>query len=248
VNKYWTNYYILDNFKKRLSMKRKYNVNDDYFNSIDTEAKAYLLGFFIADGYIGLNVRCTNSFRLSIGISDCDENIVNLFRDEICPEIQVRHESYSDKRKPVCKITWTSTKMKETLEKEYNILPRKTYDINFKFPFEKIPKVFIWDFIRGFFDGDGHISYNDKTHVSTFGFYGTSKSFLTQIGRLFEEEFNVKMRIDESKKQNVILYCLRFSANQKRKQFFSRLYEKFYSEKNYFLERKRIKIQKVFSN
>ena len=32
--------------------RRKYNVNDSYFEKIDTEHKAYWLGFIYADGYI----------------------------------------------------------------------------------------------------------------------------------------------------------------------------------------------------
>lgn len=232
-------------------MKRKYNVNDKYFQELNSEAKAYLLGFFIADGYVGLNVRCTNSYRLSVGISECDKNIVQLFRDEICPDSPIIREHFTsscENRKPSVKLCWTSTEMKEILEKEYGILPKKTYDFEFKFPFEKLPKEHLWDFLRGFFDGDGHISYNDKNHHSTFGFYGTSKPFLEQIGRIFEDEFNVKMRIEGTVKNRVTLYCLRFSANQKRKRFFSELYNKFYLGKTHYLERKRVKIQRVFSN
>lgn len=30
---------------------KKYNYNENYFESIDTEKKAYILGFFYADGY-----------------------------------------------------------------------------------------------------------------------------------------------------------------------------------------------------
>ena len=32
--------------------KRKYNVNDNFFDNIDTEEKAYVLGFLFADGCI----------------------------------------------------------------------------------------------------------------------------------------------------------------------------------------------------
>lgn len=32
--------------------KRQYNVNDSYFHTIDSEDKAYWLGFLYADGYI----------------------------------------------------------------------------------------------------------------------------------------------------------------------------------------------------
>lgn len=42
-----------------------------------------------------------------------------------------------------------------TLNTKYNIHPRKTYDNNFVFPFDNIPKEFIGSFILGLIDGDG---------------------------------------------------------------------------------------------
>lgn len=44
-------------------MKRKYDVKDDFFKEINSEEKAYLLGFFIADGTYGLGSGCTDSYR-----------------------------------------------------------------------------------------------------------------------------------------------------------------------------------------
>jgi hypothetical protein len=32
--------------------KQKYKINEDFFQEIDTEEKAYWLGFLYADGYI----------------------------------------------------------------------------------------------------------------------------------------------------------------------------------------------------
>ena len=44
-------------------MKRKFDVIDDFFETIDSEEKAYLLGFFVADGSYGLGSGCTASYR-----------------------------------------------------------------------------------------------------------------------------------------------------------------------------------------
>lgn len=74
-------------------------------------------------------------------------------------------------------LRWTSKTMHKDLEK-YNITPRKTYDLDFEFPFELIPNEYIWDFIRGFFDGDGQISYSENSHQMTFALYGTSEKFM----------------------------------------------------------------------
>ena len=59
--------------------------NENYFNNIDCDLKAYLLGFFLADGCITMNSGCKNSYKLSINISEIDKNIVELYQQTICP-------------------------------------------------------------------------------------------------------------------------------------------------------------------
>lgn len=127
---------------------------------------------------------------------------------------------------------------------EFNITPRKTYDLEFEFPFDLVPKEYLWDFIRGFFDGDGQISYSEATHQFTFALYGTSEKFMNQLGEIFEKEFGVEKRIEGVQKSKMVLYTLRFSANQKRLPFIDALYSKFYKNKSYFLPRKQSKFLK----
>ncbi len=202
--------------------------NEDYFQVIDSEIKAYLLGFYLADGSVSLGERCVNSYRHQVGLSITDLSIVEKFQNEICPNNRITFSHYkkgAKNRKPVCSIRWTSTKMKEDLENLYGIKLRKTYDFNYQMNFNNIPKEYWNSFILGYFDGDGHISYNGKQF--TFSIYGTSKPFLEQIGKIFEAEFSIKHIIDSSKKKNVRLYCLRFNSNQKRKAFIAKLFDYF---------------------
>lgn len=49
---------------------KKYTFNEDFFNSIDTEEKAYWLGFIVADGCVHKDKN--NNYRLSIGLHDKD--------------------------------------------------------------------------------------------------------------------------------------------------------------------------------
>ena len=221
---------------------RKYDINDFYFESIDSEIKAYLLGFFLADGTFGLSPKSKNSYRFCVKVQQEDDNVIRLFQKYIAPNSPIFYkEPYIDKNnvkhKGVCYICWTSSIMSKILE-SYNILPRKTYDLDFTFPFDKIPNIFIWDFIRGFFDGDGQFSYSPKTHQTTFALYGTSYKFMTDLGNLFEEQFNVSKRVEAVKKSKIVLYTLRFSANYNRKGFMNSLYKEFYKNKHFFLRRK----------
>lgn len=226
-------------------MKRKYDVKDDFFKEINSEEKAYLLGFFIADGTYSLSFGCKDSYRYQIHQQEVDKCIVEWYKKAIVPEGNlVYKEAYTDKKgtnhKGTYKLRWTSKTMHKDLE-IYNIFPKKTEDLTFKFPFELIPEEFIWDFIRGFFDGDGQISYSEETHQFTFAMYGTSEKFMNQLGEIFEKEFNVEKRVEGVQKSKMILYTLRFSANQKRLSFIDALYSKFYKNKTYFLSRKQSK-------
>lgn len=227
-------------------MKRKYDVNDDFFRTIDSEEKAYLLGFFLADGTYGLGARCTKSYRFAVHLQESDVDVINWFKEAIVPTKEPSYkEPFTDKKgtnhKGSYTISWTSSTMNLDLE-SYNITPKKTYDTNFEFPFEKIPEEFVWDFIRGFFDGDGQMSYSEKTHQMTFALYGTSKPFMEKLGELFEKEFGVEKRVEGVQKSKMILYTLRFSANYDRKSFFDKMYQKFYSGKRFFLRRKQCKM------
>lgn len=218
--------------------------NENYFEKINSKVKAYLLGFYLADGCVTLGERCKNSYRHQVSLSIIDLEIVEKFKSEICPNSNITYTHYTKgalNRKPVCSIRWTSTKLKEDLDKLYNIRPRKTYDYNFEMNFNNIPKKYWNSFILGYFDGDGHVTYSKGKF--TFGIYATSKPFLEQIGKIFENEFNIKYIIDSTKKKNVELYCLRFNSNQKRKEFISKLIDYFYKNSTINLKRKKDKFE-----
>lgn len=235
------------NIKLKSSCKK--DVNDNFFNIIDSEIKAYLLGFFIADGFIverTSKIKKTKNYRFGITLSEIDKYIINYYSKFICPSNKVRRD-HNPKgavdRKPTYGIQWTSEEMKDTMYNKYNIKALKTYDLDFKFPFETIPPDLVRHFIRGFFDGDGHISSKSKGNI-TFAIYGTSYKFLEQLGNIFENEFEVEKRIEGTIKHTMTLYCLRFKTKDlNRVKFFTNLYNYFYNNSEFFLERKKYKFQ-----
>ena len=169
------------NIKKGLCSK----INETFFDVIDSEEKAYLLGFFIADGCIQKEAKKKNgeiysySYRFSLNNSIDDIEIIKLFQKYICPHKKLEYKNnqsgVKSKRKEQVSIRWVSKHMYETLNL-YNIHERKTYDSNFEFPFDKIPKKLIRHFIRGYFDGDGCITryVNIRTVSQHIEIIGTS--------------------------------------------------------------------------
>ncbi len=72
-----------------------YDLNENYFENIDTEQKAYFLGFIFADGNIQLRQGNTNKYRLRIGLRNKYSEIalLNTFKNELMYEGDIRIET-----------------------------------------------------------------------------------------------------------------------------------------------------------
>jgi len=232
INKY--NIEVLNKFYKYLPPKH------DFFDNIDSEEKAYLLGFFLADGFL------TNNFRLGIENSIDDEEILLKFKENISPDIPLRYRDRKNngvKRKKQVIFIITSEKMFNTLSKKYNIIQNKTYNSEFSFNFDLIPTNLIRHFIRGFFDGDGSISFYKyhKTIYFNFSFVINSLNFCNQIAKLFSEKFNIIIVIYEKEGKTCKYYTLRFSCDKNRYVKMQEVYEYLYKDSNIYLKRKKEK-------
>lgn len=129
---------------------RKYHFNEDYFESIDTEEKAYWLGFLYADGYVNSQ---KTSFELRVKESDYLH--LQKFIDCIEGDMPIRptEKKVKDKTYLGWSIQANSKKFKDDLIKQ-GCTENKSLTI--KFPTEEqVPKHLIHHFIRGYIDGDG---------------------------------------------------------------------------------------------
>ena len=157
------NYYVKTYGLKVLTKFHKYRCNHLYFDDISTENKAYLLGFFLADGCL-VEGKKKNSIskRICFNNSIDDIEVIELARNEISPEskIFIKYGNQGvNKRKAQSILRISSESLYETLNQKYGIVRNKTHDQNFTFNFELIPNELIPHFIRGYFDGDGSVSF-----------------------------------------------------------------------------------------
>jgi hypothetical protein len=206
----------------------------DYFKIIDSEVKAYILGYLVADGSIEESVRKNRPskfVRLRFGCVSEDDEILRLIQREIAPDNNLRYYQPQGNRKQVTILQICDKELIEDLKTLYNIHPRKTYNANFEFP--NIPKEFERDFIRGFIDGDGSIG--DKH----FSMICNSPKFAEQIKDKFLEAIpNLKWVIYKEIRKTTPYWSLHFSYNIKvRKPLFDYLYK----DATVFLTRKRNK-------
>lgn len=229
---------------KRVDKHHVIKKNDTFFDCIDSEIKAYLLGYLLADGSVNIEpkkrkgVVYSYNYRISFCVSIDDEYVIKLYQQFICPDNTLKYvdnqKGVKVKRKLQCHFRWSSRYMIEKLI-EYGIKPRKTQDIEFVFDFDTIPSKLVRHFIRGFFDGDGCITLSRKKYRK-IGFVSTSEMFLQQL-ILYFLKYNIDFKLYESKSKNMYYYQIWTSKTDQVDSFYKLLYE----NSNYFLARKRNK-------
>lgn len=222
-------------------IRRKFPINDSYFDTIDSEDKAYLLGFLIADGCIREEKRKNGniSYRICFSNSIDDKEAIELLHSKICPKATLSISNQSTKtikRKDNYTLQWTSPHMVEILINKYKIIPHKTEDSEFKLPENSIPENMWRHLIRGFFDGDGHCGKYELQFVFT------SKPFMEQILKFFKN-FNIKIYEVEGKK--IIYYKVVIHGG---KNILSFTKDFFYKDAKYYLKRKYVQFNTEVSS
>ena len=145
------------------------NIDENYFETIDSEEKAYFLGLIISDGNIynpNDDTHKTNhkgSKWVSITLQDSDAYILGWFKDIIGLNSKVASDGRGSSY-----IAVRSTKMADDLAK-YGIIERKSFKTYFTF---NIPTHLYRHVVRGIIDGDGTIDarfrYTSKDNRNRF--------------------------------------------------------------------------------
>jgi len=168
----------------RLGLKKsKYHYNKDFFETIDTEEKAYWLGFMYADGWVcvqktetgnvrqgelGIQLQQSDSDHLRKFVKSIDGNIPVFLGDTIC--------AISGNPAKFCLIRIYCTKMVEDLIKN-GCIERKSKCIEFPTLREDLVR----HFIRGFFDGDGCVCENKQRKCPRCDFCCASVKFIEAL-------------------------------------------------------------------
>ena len=141
------------------------------FEIIDTEEKAYQLGFLYADG----SVRSIDN-RIELGLAEKDLNHIEKFKEFIGVPNKISYRSQTKSYRYMFK----SIPCKEDLIKQ-GCVPKKSLIL--KFPTEQqVPNYLIKHFIRGYFDGDGWFSNTPSCfQVGIIGTEDFIKGFLNII-------------------------------------------------------------------
>lgn len=153
---------------------RKYTFDHNFFEIIDTEAKAYFLGFYLADGNVWQN-------KVQLSIHPQDSYIINSFIKYINGNNKVHF--YTKQNLNVAKLVLNSSKMVNDLI-SHGIIYRKTYKL-IKVPL--VPDSLEKHFWRGVLDGDGWVMITNKGTSIETGICNMQKIVIEHFKRFLEK-------------------------------------------------------------
>lgn len=229
------------NISKHIVKRKKYSVNESFFDIIDTEEKAYWLGFIMADGCICTSNSSSPNNRLSIILNQKDKDHLIKFKKAIDSKAPVREGTVIDKRGFVtykAEFRVNSLKMCSTLI-SLDVKPRKTGKEIIP---SQIPTNLIRHFCRGFFDGDGSIAKSSNHNYYRFKLGSASETIIKQFQDLFINEGIGKVNYYIEKQYNKPFYILESNSKYKANAIFHWLYD----DVKVFLDRKFLRAKDMF--
>lgn len=166
-----------------INTRRKHKINESFFNIIDTQEKAYILGLLLSDGclkskrgYITLTLKESDSYLLQ-QVNECMNNERPIITSK---------ENGFGKTQYMSTIYISSVRIYDDLISK-NIFPRKSTREKFYYDMDKS---LYRHYIRGIFDGDGWVSVS-KNNLCEFGI-AMGEDALVGIKYVFENFINVK--------------------------------------------------------
>lgn len=193
------------------------DLDEHYFDVINTEAKAYFLGLIITDGCIH-NTKGKQPL-VSLTLQENDKYILESFKQEIRSNKVVTTDG-----RGCAEINILSRVMVNSLRK-YGITERKS--LNTVFP-KLIPKEHYPHLIRGILDGDGSVSFyarrGRKCHVKAIRFCQGNEQFLKDIVDCLFENCNATKINTYQEKEN--LWSIAYRKDDSLIKIIKYLYEK----------------------
>lgn len=198
---------------------KKHYFNECYFKAIDSEEKAYWLGFIYADGCVYKGTGC--SLRLQINLKYDDISHLRRFQKAIGSDYTIQVKDIDKYKVALLKIN--STKMCKDLI-NLGVVEKKSLVCSFP----SISEEYYSHFIRGLFDGDGcvsaTISDNFKKNVEIVG----SVNLISRVAEIL----NLKYYNSNGREY---LLVVRASSNKD----ILRMHEFLYKDARVYLQRKK---------
>jgi len=173
--------------------KKTIHSSDDSFWAEYNKINCYWAGFSAADGCIRDN---GGSSVFSIVLQGQDYEHLKIFAKhaKLTQEVKIIRRKYGGIYREYAEIKVSNKKWKKDLEKNFGIIPRKTF--NFKSP--NVPEKYQLYWLAGFIDGDGCYSkLTQSGHISISAVAATEES-LNIFSRIISEYKGEKTSITKT--------------------------------------------------
>lgn len=220
--------------RKYSAGKRKYNLNEHYFDIIDTPNKAYILGFLFADGW-----NDTDKNIITLSLQEGDKEILDKINIEIGSDKPLRYihyEDYNKKYEMNCvnqyRLTVSSHIMSQALAL-HGCVKKKSLILEFP----ELSDDLYSHFLRGYFDGDGCLnrSYRNDGKLPNYSIGIVSTyNFLKDAQNCIIEHLNIPCGGISQTYDNGITSVLTICGKQQTKMIMDWMYK----DADLFLARK----------
>jgi len=202
-------------------------INDNYFDNIDHQNKAYFLGLIFADGWVNYK---DNNNGFGISLKKEDGYLVRRLKKELESTAKIGERVFNNN--PTWQnsiyVTFTSQNIKKKLI-DYGCTPKKSLTLIFP----EISGEYFWHFLRGYFDGDGCISiHKDNPKNKTVTIVG-SDHFIVRLREILADKYAINSCYGARKNYSTL------SINKR--EHILKIREYFYSDAVIFMKRKRKK-------
>lgn len=173
--------------------------DERFFQKIDTEEKAYWLGFWYADGCVG---KYNKANAVKLDLAEIDLEHIKKFQKQINSSHPLYERIKEDSITYSLQI-YNKNMMEDLIDK--GCLPKKSLIL--KFPTDKqVPQYLMNHFLRGYFDGDGSI-FISKNKQKQAKFVG-SLEFIISLKKYLLDNSIIFSNTKLDRNENV--YSLRF--------------------------------------
>lgn len=214
-----------------------YSYNLDFIESTNNSDYWYITGLLAADGYI-------TDEKIELCLATKDKNIIKKIRDIVCPDKKLRVKKNKGSGSIVLKLD--NREMATHFKKKFSMKSNLKHK---EMVFPKIPKKYLKDFVRGYFDGDGTVD-TTKGYQTVQGkkkiyigprirILGNEGFLTTMLEEIRKQVPNKTFAVNKKGKENVYVITYNFSVASA---ILDWMYD---TESELFLERKYDKYQQV---
>jgi transposase len=215
---------------KRLDIPRRsseeahriYPIYEDFFDVIDTEEKAYFLGFLYADGCNQTN----HYYAVNLSLNEIDRDILNklsllIYKNasDSQKQITIHDRRHENRDRGIMHTLHINSKhiCFELMKK--GCMPRKTFLLQYPIWLDrKLHR----HFIRGYFDGDGTIN-NETKKLSGCKIVST-KEFIEGMHKHTIVKGNIYKNDDSEEAKDKNTWVIAFSGNRNIQKFLNWMY------------------------